>query len=873
MSSITDRMIEQAHQEWMAALDKVESPIFMHDNAFRILRCNRAYQQYAGLPFKKIIGRPYYEIFPKSDIPLQHCRQTLDTASSDGEEEEVQIGSLLFRSRAYAIKNERDEFLYSVHILDDITKIRFDEKALKASELKFQAIFDKAHDGILLTDIANRKFTAGNARICEMLGYTLDELTALSITDIYPKKDLPSVLKQLQKLERGEIELATDLPLKRKDGTLFFADVSTFTIVIAEKEYLAGFFRDTTVRKQTQQRLKLFRTLLDNSSDAIEVLEPLTLHFLDVNEAECRALGFSREELLSMHIYDIDPALDEKMTKTIQEQIAKEGSARFEGVHRRKDGSTFPVEVSSKLVKLDKPYLLNIVRDITDRRQADTALKNEALRRRILMESSRDGIAIINQQHQIIEANARFAEMLGYTPEEVLGLYTWDYEATMTEAEIRESFSNLLDTNMTIETRHRRKNGSTFPVEVSIGGTKVGSEALVFTISRDITERKQAETALSRANRALRTLSAGNLALVRAQSEDELLKMVTEILVEHGGYCMAAVYYAENDEPKSIVSKAWSGIEDSYYSGLHISWGDNEQGQLPVSRAIRRVATQISHDILNDPVFLPLRDAALARGYVSNIALPLSAGGKTFGALSIYASEANAFDDEEVHLLEELASDLAYGISTLRTRVAHEQHTLLLRQSLEQSIQTIAATVESRDPYTAGHQRRVAELATAIAREMELPEEQVQGVHFAAIIHDLGKIHVPAEILSKPGKLSELEFMLIQTHPQTGYDILKDITFPWPIADIILQHHERLDGSGYPQGLKGHQILFESNILAVADVVEAMSSHRPYRAALGVEYAMAEIRRGRGSVYDPAIVDACLKLFTEKEFQFTREAL
>ena len=220
-------------------------------------------------------------------------------------------------------------------------------------------------------------------------------------------------------------------------------------------------------------------------------------------------------------------------------------------------------------------------------------------------------------------------------------------------------------------------------------------------------------------------------------------------------------------------------------------------------------------------------------------------------------------------LLEELANDLAYGIVTLRTRKEHEQHTVILRQSLEQSIQTIAATVEARDPYTAGHQRRVGELATAIAQEMGLPEDQINGIHLAAIIHDLGKIHVPAEILSKPGKLTDIEFMLIKQHPQDGYDILKDVKFPWPIADMILQHHERLDGSGYPQGLKGDQILLESRILAVADVVEAMSSHRPYRAALGIEPALDEIRRGRGSLYDPAVVDACLKLFEEKRFTFS----
>jgi HD-GYP domain-containing protein (c-di-GMP phosphodiesterase class II) len=223
-------------------------------------------------------------------------------------------------------------------------------------------------------------------------------------------------------------------------------------------------------------------------------------------------------------------------------------------------------------------------------------------------------------------------------------------------------------------------------------------------------------------------------------------------------------------------------------------------------------------------------------------------------------------------MLEDLANDLAYGIVTLRTRKAHEQHTVILRQSLEQSIQTIAATVEVRDPYTAGHQRRVAELTTAIAQEMGLPEEQVNGLHLAAIVHDLGKIHIPAEILAKPGKINEIEFALIKMHPQKAYDILKDVKFPWPIADMVLQHHERLDGTGYPQGLKGEQILLESRILAVADVVEAMSSHRPYRAALGIEAALGEIKRGRGSVYDPAVVDACLTLFAEKEFTFSDQS-
>lgn len=191
-----------------------------------------------------------------------------------------------------------------------------------------------------------------------------------------------------------------------------------------------------------------------------------------------------------------------------------------------------------------------------------------------------------------------------------------------------------------------------------------------------------------------------------------------------------------------------------------------------------------------------------------------------------------------------------------------------LQKSLEQSIQTIADTVEARDPYTAGHERRVGMLAAAIAREIGLAEDRIHGIRLAASIHDLGKIHIPAEILSKPGKLTDIEFMLIKTHPQAGYDILKDVDFPWPIAMIVLQHHEKLDGSGYPRCLKGEAIMLESRIMTVADVIEAMASHRPYRPAMGIENALTEIERGRGSAYDPAVVDACLKLFREGRFTF-----
>jgi PAS domain S-box-containing protein/putative nucleotidyltransferase with HDIG domain len=326
------------------------------------------------------------------------------------------------------------------------------------------------------------------------------------------------------------------------------------------------------------------------------------------------------------------------------------------------------------------------IRIISERKQAEESLKSEVHRRRRMMESSNDGIAIFNQSHQLVETNGRFAQMLGYTMDEMLRLHIWDFEATMSKEQICQNFADISTINTTIETRHRRKNGTEYDVEVSIGGAVVDGEAISFTISRDITERKEAE------------------------------------------------------------------------KNLH--------------------------------------------------------------------------------------------------------------NSLIGTVRAISDIVEMRDPYTAGHQKRVASLACAIARELGMDEDQIEGLALAAQIHDVGKIQIPAEILSKPTQITEIEYMMIKTHPEAGYQILKDIQFPWPIAEMVRQHHEKLDGSGYPHGLKEEDIRLESRILSVADIVEAMASHRPYRPSLGIEVALEEILHERGTKLDAAIVDACIALFRENRFTF-----
>ena len=262
---------------------------------------------------------------------------------------------------------------------------------------------------------------------------------------------------------------------------------------------------------------------------------------------------------------------------------------------------------------------------------------------------------------------------------------------------------------------------------------------------------------------------------------------------------------------------------------------------------------------------------------VANTALEIGAYGyiiKPFELNEVLISVANALRrrqleiDNRVHRknLEQMVLKRTADLQKTINRLEGTKKEM--RKAMEGIIQAMALTVEKRDPYTAGHQMRVADLARAAAQETGLSPNQADGIYMAAVIHDLGKISIPAEVLSKPGRLTDVELSLIKTHPQVGYEILKTIRFPWPVAKIVLQHHERMDGSGYPQGLSGEEILSEARILAVADVIEAMASHRPYRPALGINKALDEIAQHRGALYDDKVVNACLKLFKEKGFKF-----
>ncbi len=277
-------------------------------------------------------------------------------------------------------------------------------------------------------------------------------------------------------------------------------------------------------------------------------------------------------------------------------------------------------------------------------------------------------------------------------------------------------------------------------------------------------------------------------------------------------------------------------------------------------------------DTYKDPRWVVVKETNWIR---SHITIPVCLYENVLGLLMIDSDTPNKFSVEDIKRLQPLANTAAIALKEAREYRKTEQVEEELKQSykklkkiLEGVVQAVALTVDIRDPYTAGHQRRVSQLSSVIAKEMNLTLDQIEEIHIAGVLHDIGKISVPTEILTKPGRLNDMEMSLLKAHPQVGYDILEKIDFPWPLAQIVLQHHERMDGSGYPVGLSGKEILLEARILGVADVVEAMSSHRPYRPALGVNKALEEISKNRGILYDPGVVDACVKLFKEKGFKF-----
>ncbi len=513
-------------------------------------------------------------------------------------------------------------------------------------------------------------------------------------------------------------------------------------------------------------------------------------------------------------------------------------------------------ELIKELKTLRKERKKEVSKNITKHKQVEVDTLAAKTRLMEIFESITDGFVAFDKEMNYTFLNTRGAELLGCKPADLLGKNYWTEFPEAKGTPFANAYLRALETRTPIvfedyyEPWDRWFENRIYPTPEGI--------AIYFT---ETTERKKAEEKIRHLNLVLSAIRNVNQLIVKEKNRERLLKGTCNNLIETRGYYSAWIVLL--DESGKLETYAEAGIAKEFSPVVEIF----KKGESIVCS--RKALKQQEVVTIKDPAST-CPECPLAKKYSDRRAMTirLEYNGKVYGFMSVSIPTYLTVDQEEQSLFEEVAGDVAFGLYNIKLDEELQQSYQRLKKTMNATIDTMSNIIEAKDPYTSGHQHRVCQLAISLARELGLSEDKIEGIRIASLIHDIGKIGLPTEILSKPNKLSDIEFSLIKGHSQIGYDILKSIDFSYPIAQIVLQHHERLDGSGYPNKLKGDKISLEAEIIGVADVVEAMSSFRPYRPALGVDRALEEISKNKGILYDPEVTDSCLKLFKEKGFKF-----
>jgi len=597
-----------------------------------------------------------------------------------------------------------------------------------------------------------------------------------------------------------------------------------------------------------------YRTLVENANEAVFVVQGEALRF--ANPMTVEVTGYAQERLLSMplaeliHSEDREAIFDRYERRLRGEDVPAVDTFRIVAA----DGEIRWIEIRPVIVEWEgAPATLNLATDVTVRRQAEQALRESEAKFRRLFELSPYSMVYSDLEGNILDCNDRFVEIHATRdgPAGQVGRNVSEFFAVEEHALLRESIAETIaegHQRAPVEYTMLREDGTPFPAEATsaLVRDRDGNPAALLALALDITDRKAAAEALTESERRYRTLFEGS---------------------------PISLWEEDYSETKALLDEfRRSGIEDL------------EDHLLSHPEIIKACIEAIRVVDVNDAT-VALHGAASKEdllGHLSVFIPPESFESFVVQLLAIADGETSyegtgidqRLDGSKMHVsvrwiaapgCEETLSRVL--VSKIDITAVVEAGTAL-QAALEGTVEAIGLTTEMRDPYTAGHQRRTTALAVAIAEALGLEEDVIDGLRAAGQMHDIGKMAIPAEILSKPSELTEIELSLIRDHPRVAYDILVSVDFPWPVAEIVLQHHERLDGTGYPNGLSGDEIRIEARILAVSDTVEAMASHRPYRPALGVEAALDEIEKHRGSSYDPAVVEACVRLFREEGFAF-----
>jgi len=787
---------------------------------------NQGMESQFGVRADEVAGRNIFEVFPAlNEEPLGVA---IKKALAEGEAFErrdlrhktIKKGERILNTKINPMRDASAAVVGAVVITEDVTeRTRVEERVRYFSEFT-ENIIESTQVGIYALD-KNAIVQIWNRGMESQFGVTSAELVGRKIFEAFPSLRAEPLGEAIRAaLERGESFDERRLrhrTLKRGERVLNtkinpLKDSSgrlVGTVVITE---------DVTERVAFEEKLRAseenFRTLTANIPVGV-FRSPAQVGgtMVSANPALAKMFGYGEPEAMyETGVADLYADPGER-----REFIAAVSSAGalsdYETRFRRKDGTTFWGSLSARAVKGadgEVAYFDGILEDITQRKDAERALAESEEKYRTFVEQATDGVAIA-QDGVLRFANRAMAKILGYdTAEEIIGK---DFEPFVVPA-FKETVAEKHERTMAgeggpsiFEIAVLNKAGEEVAVEINAGVVTFEGRPASMAIVRSVADRKRAERALAHSVRR----------------NEALLQTIPDMIF--------------------VLTK----------DGTFKDFKADRDGDLALPRDeiigknIRDVG--FSDDYVE--AILACVNEVLATGEARTVEYELEMPrGRNFYEARIVPVE----EDEVLSVVREITD----------RKLAFDE----VKKSLNGTIYAMSKMVETRDPYTSGHQLRVAKLARAIAEKMDLSENQVEGVFLAAVIHDVGKISIPEGILSKPGPLTELELNIIKNHPQVGYDILKNVEFARPITKFVLQHHERLDGSGYPLGLKERAISVGARILSVADVVEAMSSHRPFRPALGQEKALDEISNYRGVLYDAKVVDVCLKLFQQEDFQF-----
>ena len=687
--------------------------------------------------------------------------------------------------------------------------------SLRQREEKYRRFIEESSDAFIITK-QDGSFVDFNKAMVEIFGYSREEMMTMKVQQLYV--DVSDRVRFQNEMEKHGSVRNYKMRFKKRDGKDLSCLV-TMTAIYQDGSVWGynGIIHNITERKQAEE---LYSKLAHSSQAGVFVHQNGKFRF--VNPYMCEHSGYSEQELLNMDPMDLVHPEDREMVRQEAVQMLK-GNRHSPYEHRTvtKDGRIIWVlENVTSIDYFGQRATLGNSMDITREREARIKLEEiETLESSILSAIPHAVIGLENRK--IFFANESVRDVFGWDPEEVMGKGTRIlYRSDEDFEEIGRRFYSVLERQETYREEFpcRRKDGT--DIICAVSSSRVGrrlEEKRIVVVYEDVTERKTGEESLK-------------------ESEEKYAAVVEQAM-----YGVVII----QEEIYTFVNRAMTDI-----TGYNV----DELIGMPFLNIFtpdyQKVVLQRYKRRMSGRQVLPLYEAQILcrDGAIKDVEI-------AFGIITINKQPADMGYVRDITARKRAEKELTKSFERIQKR-------------LEETVNALASMTEKRDPYTAGHQQRVTQLARAIAEEMQLSESQTEGIVVSATLHDIGKIYEPAEILSKPDILTEIEMLMMKVHPDVGYEILKNIDFPWPVAQIVRQHHERYDGSGYPEGLKGDEILLEARILAVADVVEAMASHRPYRSALGIERALEEIRSNRRILYDPQVVDACLRLFEKRGFMF-----